>query len=87
MCVTYLLLAGNFNAVQTELGPYDASLGLLLLGDGKGNFKPVTPMSSGFIVKGEARDIKEVNTSKNEKIYLVSRNNDSPIGFKLIKTK
>ena len=82
-----LLLAGNFNAVQTELGPYDASLGLLLLGDSKGNFKPVSSPSSGFIVRGEARDIKEIKTSKNEKIYLVSRNNDCPLGFKLIREK
>jgi len=82
-----LLVAGNFSAVQTELGPYDAGLGLVLLGDGNGNFKPATPMASGFIVKGEARDIKEVNTSKNEKIYLVSRNNDSLLGFKLIRKK
>jgi hypothetical protein len=82
-----LLLAGNFNAVQTELGPYDASLGLLLLGDGKGKFKPVSSSSSGFIVRGEARDIKEIKTSKNEKIYLVSRNNDCLLGFKLIREK
>jgi hypothetical protein len=82
-----LLVAGNFNAVQTELGPYDAGIGLLLLGDGKGNFKSASPRSSGFIIKGEARDIKEVKTSKNEKIYLVSRNNDSPVGYKLTATK
>ncbi len=77
-----ILLAGNLGAVQTELGPYDAGLGLLLLGNGKGDFKPVPAMNSGFIVKGEARGIKPVKTLKKEKIYLVSRNNDSLVGFR-----
>ena len=77
-----LLLAGNLSAVQTELGPYDASMGLVLTGNGKGDFNPVQPMRSGFIVKGEARGIKSVKTLKNERFYLVSRNNDSLLGFK-----
>ncbi|HLZ16645.1 MAG TPA: FG-GAP-like repeat-containing protein, partial [Cyclobacteriaceae bacterium] len=76
-----LLAAGNLTAVQTELAPYDAGIGLLLTGDGKGNFRPVQPMSSGFIVKGEARGIRSVKTLKNGQFYLVSRNNDSLLGF------
>jgi hypothetical protein len=78
-----LLLAGNFRAVQTELGPYDAGLGCILEGDGQGGWIPVSPMASGFLVPGEARDIKAVKISKNERIYLVSRNNSQLLGFKL----
>ncbi len=77
-----LILGGNLSAVQTELGPYDASLGLVLTGNGKGDFKPVEPMNSGFIIKGEVRGIKSVKTLKNGRFYLVSRNNDSLIGFR-----
>ena len=77
-----LLIGGNLSAVQTELGPYDAGLGLVLLGNGKGDFDPVQPMNSGFIVKGEVRGIKSVKTLKNETFYLVSRNNDSLLGFR-----
>lgn len=82
-----LLVAGNLSAVQTELGPYDASVGLMLLGDGNGNFEALSPMKSGFMVVGESRDIREIRTSKNEKIYLVSRNNEGLIGFKLKQKK
>jgi hypothetical protein len=77
-----ILLGGNLKAVQTELGPYDASFGLALLGDSKGNFKPLSPAESGFVVKGEMRSIKVAKTSKNDTIFLVSRNNDRLIGFK-----
>jgi hypothetical protein len=77
-----ILLAGNLAAVQTELGPYDAGIGLTLLGNSKGNFSAVQPMNSGFIVKGEARGIKSIKTLNNRRIYLVSRNNDSLVGFR-----
>jgi enediyne biosynthesis protein E4 len=80
-----LLLAGNLMATQPDFGPYDAGLGLLLLGDGKGNWKVQTPSESGFVVKGEARDIQKINTLKREKNYIISRNNDFPIQFKFIK--
>src|SRR5207247_4269445 len=44
-----LLLAGNFDGVQPEIGRMSASYGLLLRGDGKGNFTPVRTAESGFL--------------------------------------
>lgn len=79
-----LFLGGNSTATQPELGPYDAGLGLILLSEGKGKFKPLTPAQSGFVVKGETRDIKTVrNLSNKDKFYVVSRNNDSVLAFKV----
>ena len=79
-----LFLGGNSTATQPELGPYDAGLGLVLLSEGKGKFKPLTPAQSGFVVKGETRDIKTVrNPSNKDKFYVVSRNNDSVLAFKV----
>ncbi len=80
---TDVLLAGNFTATQPDFGPYDAGLGLVLLGNGKGNWRSLTPSESGFVVEGEARDIRSIKNSKNQRIYLVSRNNDSVLGFNL----
>jgi len=77
-----LLLAGNLSAVQNRTWPLRCRLGLVLTGNGRGDFSPVQPMKSGFMVNGEARGIKSVKTLKNERFYLVSRNNDSLIGFK-----
>jgi hypothetical protein len=77
-----ILLGGNLRSVQTELGPYDASLGLALLGDGQGNFKSLPPAQSGFVVKGEIRSIKSIKNSQGEYVYLISRNNEGLMAFK-----
>ena len=53
-----------------------------MLGDGKGNVLPETIDQSGFVVKGEARDIKATSNSKGVRSILVSRNNDFVLIFK-----
>ncbi|MEX2233046.1 MAG: VCBS repeat-containing protein, partial [Cyclobacteriaceae bacterium] len=73
---TDILAVGNLYAVQPEFGRYDAGYGLMMLGDGKGNFRSLSQQSSGFVVKGEGRDIQYLVNSIGKKIYLVSRNND-----------
>lgn len=78
-----ILMAGNLYAVQPDLGRYDAGYGLLMLGDGKGNFLPMTMNQSGFIVTGEARDIEIIANSTGERRLLISRNNDYVLVFKL----
>lgn len=77
-----ILLGGNLSAVQTELGPYDASMGLFLAGNGKGEFKSLSPLKSGFKVPGETRVISRVKSNDGRVHYLVARNNSSVIGFK-----
>jgi hypothetical protein len=77
-----LLAAGNLFAVQPEFGRYDAGYGLMMLGDGKGNFAAVSPQKSGFQVRGEGRDITSLLTADGNKLYLVGRNNDSALLFK-----
>ena len=58
-----------------------ASDGLLLRGDGKGNFTPVERTRSGFVVPGESRDIQRVKRTKGD-LYVVARNNDRPLVFR-----
>jgi enediyne biosynthesis protein E4 len=76
-----LLLAGNFDGVKPEFGRMSASHGLLLRGDGRGNFTSVVPVESGFVVPGQTRDIQRVRTARGE-LYLVARNNDRPLIFR-----
>jgi hypothetical protein len=76
-----LLLAGNFDGVQPEIGRMSASYGLFLHGDGKGRFTPVRTAESGFLVPGQARDIQRVRTRHGE-LYVVARNNDRPLIFR-----
>jgi hypothetical protein len=78
---TDLLLAGNFDGVQPEIGRMSASYGLLLRGDGTGHFTPVGARESGFLVPGQARDIERVRTRRGD-LYVVTRNNDRPLLFR-----
>jgi enediyne biosynthesis protein E4 len=76
-----LLMAGNFDGVQPQIGRMSAGYGLALRGDGKGHFTPVRALDSGFFVPGQARDIQRVRT-RTGSIYIVSRNNDRPLIFR-----
>jgi hypothetical protein len=76
-----LLMAGNFDGVQPQIGKMSAGYGLYLRGDGRGHFTPVRALDSGFFVPGQARDIQRVRT-RNGSIYIVSRNNDRPLIFR-----
>jgi hypothetical protein len=75
-----ILLGGNFYKTKPEVGRYDASYGLLLAGDGKGDFEPVPAQESGIRIAGEVRDIISITTAK-DKLILVSRNNESVLTF------
>jgi len=77
-----ILLTGNFSATQPDFGSYDAGVGLVLKGDGLGNFKALSPSESGFITLGEGRSIKFLKTKTSEKLILVARNNSTVLAFK-----
>ena len=71
---TDLLMGGNFYQSKPEVGIYDASYGVLLKGDGRGNFAAVPAQQSGINIKGAVRDIITLKKGK-EDIILVARNN------------
>ncbi len=52
-----LLMAGNTDDGQIRLGRYDASYGMLLRGDGNGQFEYVPQDASGFAVRGAVRSL------------------------------
>lgn len=78
---TDLLLGGNLDGVQPEIGPMRSSFGLLLTGNGKGGFAVVPAARSGFVVPGQTRDIQRVRTARGD-VYVVARNNDRPLTFR-----
>jgi hypothetical protein len=75
-----LLLAGNFDGFQPEIGR-SGDFGVALRGDGKGNFVPASARESGFFVPGQARDIQRINIG-GAPAYVVSRNNARPLVFR-----
>jgi len=56
-----LLLCGNIHKARLRFGKYDANYGLLLKGDGNGNFKALPQSQSGFALKGDVRSILHLN--------------------------
>jgi hypothetical protein len=77
-----ILLGGNLYKVKPEAGRYDASYGVFLKGDGKGNFKTAPFNDSGFFVDGEVRDFCRVKVG-DQWVMLVARNNDSLLFYKI----
>ena len=76
-----LFLGGNFYGLKPEIGRYDASYGVTLMGNQKHGFDYLPPAKSGLFVKGEVRDITQINT-RNGKLIIVARNNDALQLFK-----
>lgn len=70
-----LVLAGNFYGTRVKYGRYDANNGLLLLGNGKGNFETVADMESGLNVAGEVRDLVMINSNSEDPLLLFAINN------------
>jgi hypothetical protein len=73
-----LLMAGNFYEAKPEAGIYDANYGLILKGDGRGNFTAVPAAHSGIALKGEVRNIVEIKSGNDLKEILFLLNNAAP---------
>ena len=77
-----ILTVGNQYPVEVETGRYDAHIGLMLKGNGKGNFTPVPVTQSGFFVEGDARRMQTILIGANKKPhFLVARNRDGLLLF------
>jgi hypothetical protein len=56
-----LLLCGNINHARLRFGKYDANYGVLLRGDGKGGFRYIDQVHSGFHLRGDVRSVVKTN--------------------------
>ncbi|WP_207763820.1 VCBS repeat-containing protein [Flagellimonas pacifica] len=70
-----LILAGNFYGTRVKYGRYDANKGLVLLGNGKGEFESVENEISGLDIEGEVRDMQLINGKSEKPMLLFARNN------------
>ncbi len=82
-----LLLAGNDYQTDVITGRYDASYGCFLMGSRKKIFVPVPPVKSGFILRGDIKDMALINLGNGEKIILAAANNDSLRAFRVNRLK
>ena len=56
-----ILLCGNLNKTRLKFGKYDANYGLLLKGDGKGQFSSIPQKLSGLQIQGDVRSVITIN--------------------------
>jgi hypothetical protein len=71
-----VIIAGNFFGFRINYGRLDANMGLLMYGDGNCHFNPVPNIQSGFLIKGEVKDILSLKTALNSKLLIFSINNE-----------
>ena len=77
-----LYLVQNFFTPQRETGKMAGGLSVLLLGDGKGNFKPLWPNESGLVVPGDAKGLATMDFNIDGWVdFVVTNNNAHPQVF------
>jgi hypothetical protein len=77
-----LLLAGNEYQADVITGRYDASYGLFLKGSKNKTFSSVPASVSGFMIKGDVKDMAFLKSAK-ERLVITAVNNDSLKVFKI----
>ena len=71
------IAVGNSYSPEVVTGRCDAFIGLVMLGDGKGNFNPEPVGRSGFFVDGDAKSIAQLKAANGTWLTVVTQNNDS----------
>lgn len=69
-----IITGGNFYPLRVQLGPLDASVGLVLKRDAKGNMKPLPYAQTGLLMDGDVRNIIAVKTTKG-RLLIAAKNN------------
>ena len=69
-----ITLSGNDYGTEVGTGRCDAFYGLVLLGDGKGNFKQQSILQSGFFLSGDAKALIKIKGTNNSALLVASQN-------------
>jgi len=76
-------LSGNDYGTEVGTGRYDAFNGLLLKGDGKGNFKPLTLQQSGIYIPHDGKALVKLMGANGSYMLAASQNRDALKIFEL----
>lgn len=64
-----IVAAGNYYHREVETTRSDAGIGLVMLGDGQGNFEPMHPTEHGLELYQDIRDIKLVKSNGSTRLF------------------
>ncbi|MEO6499668.1 MAG: FG-GAP-like repeat-containing protein, partial [Mucilaginibacter sp.] len=73
---------GNDFGTEVTAGRYDALNGLVLLGDGKGNFKPLSMLQSGIYIPGNGKAMVKLQGANNTYLMAASQHRGEVKVFK-----
>ena len=74
-----IIAAGNNFGVEVETIRYDGGRGVVLLGDGNGNFNQLAPHQSGFFVNTDAKEMIRI-----QDLIIIASNSAKLKSFKLL---
>jgi hypothetical protein len=80
-----VVINGNDYGTEVNTGRYDAMNGLMMKGDGNGNFIPLSIMQSGIYIPGNGKSLVHLRNNKNECMLAASENRGPLRVFKLKK--
>ena len=76
-----VVAVGNSYAPHVGTGRLDASVGLVLEGNGEGHFTPVPHTESGLFLNGDGMGLAQLLEANGEPLYLATQNKDSLRAF------
>ncbi|WP_428330627.1 VCBS repeat-containing protein [Mucilaginibacter sp.] len=80
-----IALNGNDYGTEVSTGRYDAFNGLMLKGDGKGNFKSLTIQQSGIYIPGDGKALVKLRGAKGSYMLAATQNRAEMKVFELRK--
>jgi hypothetical protein len=78
-----VMINGNDYGTEVNIGRYDAFNGLLLKGDGKGNFYPQSILQSGIYIPANGKALVKLQSSTGSLMLAASQNRDALKLFEL----
>lgn len=69
-----ILVGGNFYASKPEVGRYDASYGVVLKGNGSGEFAALPYESTSLMITGQVRELGSLNIGGRKSVLVVKNN-------------
>ncbi|MEO8712029.1 MAG: VCBS repeat-containing protein, partial [Parafilimonas sp.] len=81
-----VVINGNDYGTEVATGRYDGLNGLMMKGNGDGNFTPLSIMQSGIFIPGNGKSLVQLRNNKNECLLAAAENRGPLRIFKLKKS-
>jgi len=77
-----LVAVGNSYATETNVGQYDAHVGLCLLGNGRGGFRSPSLAESGLLVRGDAKALTQIKLKDGSSLLITTQNKGPLLAYR-----